>query len=499
MQHCPRRRVNSSRTTTAGRALAFGQVASWGLFGSVTYAGCQWVMLVMLAKLGTAEMMGQFALGFAVAAPVFLLARLSLREVLVTDARGEHPFGDYLVLRLITTVAGLLVISGIAGLASYNWETRSAIFLVGVVKAVESVVDVLYGLMQKHERMDLIARSTVTRGVLSLLVFGAAVHLLGSVLWGLVLISAVSALVLATYDLPAAARLPGTGLAPRWVRIDLTRLTRLSWPLGVTTMLISLSVMIPRYFVEHYRGEQELGAFVAMSYLTLVGSTVVNTLGGVVSPRLARYYAAGDRASVCRALAALVALGTAIGGAGVVIAATWGREILTAVYRSEYAEQDGAFTLIMAAAGVAYVASFLGHAMMAARLFRVQMPLFAGVAGTALVTCAALVPAHGLVGAATANIVTITAQLLGVAAVTVYALRRLGAERPMGQLQRPDGQHEPSRAGGHDNGLGRAGPPAHFFFEGFDNGPCCDGSPLPAGPNELHEFLERGESRSNDR
>jgi O-antigen/teichoic acid export membrane protein len=423
--------VSGRPTTTAGPALAFGQVASWGLFGSVTYAGCQWVMLVMLAKLGTVEMMGQFALGFAVAAPVFLLVNLSLREVLATDARDEHPFGDYFALRLITTLAGLLIISGIAGLASFSWEARSAIFLVGVVKAVEAVGDVLYGLMQKHERMDLIARSIVTRGVLSLLVFGAAVHLLGSILWGLVLVSAGSVLVLATYDVPAAARLSGTGAAPHWVRIDLTRLTRLSWPLGVTAMLISLSVMIPRYFVEHYRGEQELGAFVAMSYLAVVGSTVVNALGQAASPRLARYYAASDRASVRRALVALVGLGTVIGGAGVVIAAGWGREILTAVYRSEYAEHAGAFTWIMAAAGIGYVASFLGHTMTSARAFRVQMPLFAGVAATALVACAGLVPAHGLVGAAQASFVTIAVNLLGVAAVNVYALGRLGAERPI--------------------------------------------------------------------
>ena len=425
--------MTGRRTTTAPQALAFGQVASWGLFGSVAYAGCQWVMLVALAKLGTVEMMGQFALGFAIAAPVFLLANISLREVLATDARAEHLFGDYLALRLLTTVAGLLVISAIAGLVSYGWRTRAAILLVGVVKAVEALVDVLYGLMQKHERMDLIARSIATRGVLSLLAFGAAVYLLDSVHWALVLVAAVSALVLATYDLRVAARLLESRLAPRWVRIDLVRLTRLSLPLGVAAMLISLSVMIPRYFVEHYRGEQELGALVAMTYLTVIGSTVVNAVGQSASPRLARYYAAGDYASVRRALVGLVGLGLGLGGAGVVIAAMWGREILTAVYRPEYAEHVGAFTLIMAATAIGYVASFLGHAMTSARLFRVQMPLFAGVAATALIACATLVPAHGLVGAAHATLVTAAANLFGVAALNAYALGRLGAARPINE------------------------------------------------------------------
>ena len=39
---------------------------SWTLAGNVAYAACQWAMLVVLAKLGTPEKVGQFVLGLAV-------------------------------------------------------------------------------------------------------------------------------------------------------------------------------------------------------------------------------------------------------------------------------------------------------------------------------------------------------------------------------------------------------------------------------------------------
>jgi hypothetical protein len=68
------------------------------------------------------------------------------------------------------------------------------------------------------------------------------------------------------------------------------------------------------------------------------------------------------------------------------------------------------------------VASFLWYAMTAARLFRVQMPLFAWVAAVALVACAALVPSNGVLGAAQASVATCAANLLGVGAVSVCAL-----------------------------------------------------------------------------
>ena len=39
---------------------------SWTFAGNAVYAACQWGMLVVLAKLGSPEMIGQFTLGLAV-------------------------------------------------------------------------------------------------------------------------------------------------------------------------------------------------------------------------------------------------------------------------------------------------------------------------------------------------------------------------------------------------------------------------------------------------
>jgi hypothetical protein len=59
-----------------------------------------------------------------------------------------------------------------------------------------------------------------------------------------------------------------------------------------------------------------------------------------------------------------------------------------------------------------YAASFLGHAMTAARLLRVQLPLFAAVGAVALVASALLVPRGGALGAAQATLATAVSQLL---------------------------------------------------------------------------------------
>jgi O-antigen/teichoic acid export membrane protein len=403
------------------------RVASWSVVGSLVYAGCQWSMFVVLAKLGSGEMLGRLGLGFAVAAPVFLLTNLSLREILATDARGEHSPGHHLALRLVTSGIGLLAVAAIVALVDYRGAARVAILAVGVLKAIESVSDLLYGLMQRHERTDLIAGSVVRRGLGAVLALAVGVHLSGDLVWGLALVAFTWGLVLAVHDLPQSRRLRAGDLRPRWARADLAGLARLSLPLGVTAALISLATTVPRYFVERHRGEHDLGAFVALAYLMVIGLTVANAIGQAASPRLAAYHAAGDRARAGRLLLVLSALAAGLGLVGLVLARAWGRELLTVLYRPEYAAHAGAFEVLMIAAALGYVATILGHGMTAARSFRIQIPIFAAVAVVSLGAAAMLVPAYGVMGAAQASVVAALVNLLGAGAVNLYTLRRLSA------------------------------------------------------------------------
>ena len=92
----------------------------WTLAGNVIYAACQWGILVALAKLGTPQMVGEFALALAVTAPILIGAGLSLRSVQATDALGEYEFRDYFSLRLLTSAAAVLAVAGVVCFSPYG-------------------------------------------------------------------------------------------------------------------------------------------------------------------------------------------------------------------------------------------------------------------------------------------------------------------------------------------------------------------------------------------
>src|SRR5258705_5321854 len=100
---------------------------SWMFVGNSIYAGGQFAMLVLLAKLVRPELVGQYALGLAVVYPVMMLTNLQLRAVMTSGARRQTDFGHYLSLRLLTTSLAIMIIFAITQVLRYSWELTAAV------------------------------------------------------------------------------------------------------------------------------------------------------------------------------------------------------------------------------------------------------------------------------------------------------------------------------------------------------------------------------------
>jgi O-antigen/teichoic acid export membrane protein len=402
----------------------------WSFTGTSVYAACQWGMLVGLAKLGNVEMVGQFALALAITAPVFMFTNLHLRGMQATDARGMFRFRDYVRLRVLMTGFGLVVIAVLAAVAGDDATTMATIFGVGVAKAVETIGDIFHGLLQRHERMNRIAWSMILKGLLCLAALGVAVQFSQSMVWGTVALAGASLASLLGYDWWAVADLDGekrTGdfrshLSVAW------NLARIACPLGMVMFIVSITSSIPRYYIENLEGLRELGIFAGISYLIIATGRVLSALGEATSPRLARFYATGDRSRFALLLLGLVGFAAVLGLSVLALAAIAGPELLAFLYSVEFAEHGSLFVWIAVGGVITNLAAALSYAMTAARFFFIQAPLFLAAAGITALACAWLVPSHGLVGAAWAVALGQAVLMLGSAAVVGVALRGCGRE-----------------------------------------------------------------------
>lgn len=385
---------------------------AWTFAGNVVYAGCQWGMLSALAKLGNASIVGQFTLGLAVSAPVFMFTNLQLRAVQATDVNAEGGFPDFFSLRLLSTLLGLMLIVGLLPLAGASATIRLVIVLVSISKSFECMSDVAAGLLQREEQLKRVAISLMIRGIASVLVFSVVFAYSRNLLAAIAGLIVVWVGVLVLYDLPNVRRFGRIrGSFFRFDRRELSRLALLGLPLGWTATLSSLMTNIPRYFLQHDLGLADQGIFASLAYLVVVISLVVVALGQSVTTRLARLFAEGQIGKFTVLLTKLSLLGGLIIAAGVPLSLFIGRPLITLVYGREYAEHANLLALLVAVAGAQTIGTFLICALTAAREFRAQFPVYVLAVLVTITASAILIPRYGLMGAGSAlllSMMTIT-------------------------------------------------------------------------------------------
>ena len=206
---------------------------SWTLAGTAVYSACNWGMITVLAKLGSPAVVGQLALGLAIAAPVFMLTNLQLRGIQATDSRSEFDFEDYFTLRCLGTALGFVAVIVIVLFSRYDLATSLVVLLVAAGKAVESMSDVVAGLLQKIERLDQVALSLIIKGCLSLSAFAIVFARRRSLSEAVAAMVLTWLLVLVAYEFRVARQ--ATGPKGAWLRFrpsTLRQLTLLSLPLG---------------------------------------------------------------------------------------------------------------------------------------------------------------------------------------------------------------------------------------------------------------------------
>ncbi len=398
-----------------GVALSLRRNIAWVFVGNVVYALSQWLILIVLAKLGTLEMVGQYAFAVALASPIIIFSNLRLRWVVAVDTQREYRFGDYFGLRLSTTFVALVVVALLALIAP-NSTSALVLLAVACAKGFESISDLLYGRFQLDERLDFMAKSMLLRGVLAVVAFALGMGLGGSVVWGALGVCLAWGFILLVYDLPNTVSIlrfsTETGanrltahtaralLRPHWDTRVLRRLVLLTLPLGFVVALDTFWNYIPRYFIEFDLGERELGVFAAVASLMSFGGLVVNALGQPAVPRLAKYYSDGNWKASDALLLKLLGGGAIIGILGVVVAVVAGSPLLGFLYRPEYASDPNLLPIVMLAAGIQYVYIFCATALIAMHQFKIQVPLH--LTSVLLITalCFYLIPRLGLLGAA---------------------------------------------------------------------------------------------------
>jgi O-antigen/teichoic acid export membrane protein len=421
----------------------------WTFVGNAIYYACQWLLVVILAKLGSPEAVGDYVLGVAVCAPVMLLTNLQLRALLASDIRHEYSFGQYLRFRIWSLAGALVCVAVICVISHLSWHTSRIVVLIAFGMALEILGELYYGLMQKNDRMNRIALSLMMKGPASALAVGVAMQATHSVAWAAAALAGARGIVWLFYD---------RRLVRTWLRADgqsnsisaarrakpFTSLVRTSGMLGVILMIGSLNANTPRYFIRGVLNSHELGIFSALASLLGVGNMLMAAIGQSSFLRISRAYTNNDGSAFRVLVLRMVGVAALAGCCAIAAAFFAGPALLSIIFRPEYAKYSSLFIWLITAGCIGYVTYALGIAMTAARCFALQIPLLLVTAGVTALCCRLLIPAHGLIGGAQASLIGNLVHLAGAVTILFVWTSRLRSPANTTELTMPAPVHAES-------------------------------------------------------
>lgn len=361
------------------------------------YAASQWATLVVISRMGGAENLGQYAVALAMCGPVMMLARLNMRTVQATDANNEYNFGDYALARAILTFGGFGVI---AGYSIFNYSSLSAMFVilgVALFKSIESLGDIVQGFLQKHGRIVEIACITTARS--ATLIFGIiiGIHALDSFCAGVLLVALAWGAIFALYEWGKVGRPNFKWQSTGWRRSG--DLIRKCFPTGLVMMLGSITINVPVYVIEYFRGVAEVGYYSAAAYFMVLGGLVSAALAQSAMAQLSMEFS-NNKKIYRSTLKTLLIVACALGGVAILLTSLIGRDILELFYGADYAAHESVLFWIMVATALSFPASLLGLSLTISRSFNKELLLHIITLAIVILLAELFVPSHGLVGGA---------------------------------------------------------------------------------------------------
>lgn len=379
---------------------------AWGLAGNVIFNLSQWLNLAILTKFLNPSEVGSFALAMATCAPIIIFSTLRMNVTQVTDVAKTFTVSDFLGLQSLTGALAVTLLFCYSLFNNIGGTELALLIAAAVAQLIVAFKEILLGVAQQKERMDIVATSKILSSCISLATLLLFLPFLPNALTAFVLLTISRLIALLAWDVSAVSPKSSKARIPEqrknnWPRFNVAALTKIvkkSLPLGVASMLHSVAINVPKYQIAFYISEDQLAYFVAITALSMTGKMAIQAAVSTTLPRLSNTFVT-DRRAFIKLLSNLILFSIIIGIAGVSFSHLFGSQVLRLAFSPEYARHSELLTTSMATVMIAYLSTIFSFALSAASHQSVH-PVGCALAGIAtFATGCYLVPQFGLYGA----------------------------------------------------------------------------------------------------
>jgi O-antigen/teichoic acid export membrane protein len=373
------------------------QLSATGLF-----LVCQWLILCVISHTTGPHDLGYFTLAISITTPAAVLFTLAARTHYLADVGPTTtPFQEHFSLRLVTTATYIGTIAVTAFSITDDLTLILLIAATGLARAADNISDILYARVTKDGDFRTVAVSTALRSIPALILFTAVFLQTHNLPLATTLATLPPLATLAFYDIPHAKRSSANfktnfNMQPLW------HLFQRLLPLGISVFLSGLSLVIPRFVLEHTHGLEDLGTFAALAYTVTLGNLLIGAAANVLLTEFSHHWQQQHFNRFFRTLTGLTAAVLAAGIAGTILAYTTSDLILPLVYGNHFLGLASLFTAISAATVLIMIGNLWTYALIGTRNNTSQLTVVASDLAVTTTASLLLIPVYGIWGAAAA-------------------------------------------------------------------------------------------------
>lgn len=172
----------------------------WNLLGTGLNAFNSLFFLIIVTRINGLEKAGVYTIAFSTSCILYAVGLYSGRIYQVTEQNKKISDRDFIFSRICTDIIMIILVSIFCFYKKYDGSKTFVFFMLTIYKALEAFSDVLYGILQKNDELDIVGKSLFIKSFLSILIFLLVDIISKNMYLSIVSIVVVYILILIIYD-----------------------------------------------------------------------------------------------------------------------------------------------------------------------------------------------------------------------------------------------------------------------------------------------------------
>ena len=143
----------------------------WNVLGTGLNAFNSLFFMIIVTRLNGVDQAGIFTIAFSTACIIYFVGVYAGRIYQVTELNKEITDKEFIVNRSISTILMLILVILFSVIRGYNLYKSTMFLLLTLYKALEAFSDVLYGILQKNDRLEIVGKSFFMKALFSVILF----------------------------------------------------------------------------------------------------------------------------------------------------------------------------------------------------------------------------------------------------------------------------------------------------------------------------------------